>query len=329
VVALADTSRDRVDSLGARFGVQARYTSAGALIEDPAVEVVGILTPAASHAEALTAALAAGKPTLVERPLALGLDDAQLVRRRARESGTAVGVAFNLRAHRHVVRARELIARGIVGRVEAVQSVVRGPLSAGAGALFEKGCDHFDLWRLLAGAEAGDVTAVSRAADGGGEIAAVCAAMQGGAIASGLFADCPGTANRITVHGPGGQLDISMLEHDGLRFVPSSRYPGDVRVRLARLATTVGGLPRALRPIAQGGDYRMSYGRQWEGFLTSLRAGSPPDATLEDGLRALEIALAAARSGALGRAVGISEIGDAPAPGRAAADAARSSISSR
>ncbi|MFG0319691.1 MAG: Gfo/Idh/MocA family protein [Planctomycetota bacterium JB042] len=53
------------------------HEEAGALLEDPAVDVVSICTPTATHVDLAIRALAAGKHVLVEKPIALAADEAR------------------------------------------------------------------------------------------------------------------------------------------------------------------------------------------------------------------------------------------------------------
>jgi len=69
-----------------------------------------VASPSALHAEQAVAALSAGKPTLVEKPLAATVDDAERVARVAREGGVVCGVAMNLRFHRGILGLRDLLA---------------------------------------------------------------------------------------------------------------------------------------------------------------------------------------------------------------------------
>ena len=54
-----------------RHGVPRAHDRAGALIDDPEVDAVYIATPPSSHRELALAVAAAGKPCLVEKPMAM------------------------------------------------------------------------------------------------------------------------------------------------------------------------------------------------------------------------------------------------------------------
>ena len=316
VVALADVDHHRLESLGSRYGVSHRYAAATALLEDPSVEVVGVLVPAAGRTEVLLSTLEAGKPALVEKPLALGAADCERAIERAGQTTATVAVGFNLRAHRLVRRAQELLAGGLVGPIEAITGTIGGGVEdpdnthwrgwrfdrrLGGGALFEKGPHHFDLWRLFTGSEVAEVTAMSSNAEGTDRTAVVCARTESGVLATTALADYGSAVNRVTVFGPRGRLELSMLEFDGLRFTPASTYPGDARGRLRGLRESLRELPRGLRVMREGGEYVASYRREWELFLGAVRGDRPIFCTLEDGRRAVQVALAAVASSVEGR----------------------------
>ena len=321
VVALADPDSDSLESLAARYDVRQRYADHEALLEDPAVEVVAVLVPAAKHAEVLLAVLEAGKHALVEKPLALSMADADRMVERAERSTAKVSVGFNLRAHRLVRRARELLEGGIVGPIESIAGALFGDPGTtdnrwqdwrmqrrlGGGALFEKGAHHYDLWRLLSGSEAVEVSAISQEAETADLATVVSCRLESGALATTALTDYGPALNRLSVLGPKGRLELSMLEFDGLRFTPASTNPGDARARLRALRDFMRELPRGVRTMREGGEYVASYRREWQLFLDAVRDGRPVDSSLEDGRRALEIALAAAGSAARGEAVRMAE----------------------
>jgi predicted dehydrogenase len=80
-----------------------------------AADAVVVASPSALHADQAVAALSAGRPVLVEKPLATSVADAERVERCAAESGMVCGVAMNLRFHPAIVCLRDLIASGRLG----------------------------------------------------------------------------------------------------------------------------------------------------------------------------------------------------------------------
>ena len=86
LVAVSDLERRAREEFARKFRSRA-YDTAEALLQAPAVDVVSICTPPASHAHLIEAAALAGKHVLVEKPLALTLEEADRAVLRLRASG--------------------------------------------------------------------------------------------------------------------------------------------------------------------------------------------------------------------------------------------------
>lgn len=304
VVALADIYADRAERVAQTFGVQRHYTAYSNLLESDAVDAVAVCVPPRSHAEVALAALAAGKHVLIEKPLALNLSECDLLQERAaRHSPIKVMVGFNMRWHRLVRRARELISSGELGDIKLVRTVFtsgvrlragfsdwRRQTETGGGALFEMGMHHFDLLRFLLSSEAEEVYAASAME---GETAAVMMSMKCGAQALSAFSESTGENHNIEVYGERGWLHISCYRADGLEQFSLAEYTGSIAPRLRRLARTVLDAPRIIRQSRHGGDYVATYREEWQHFADAIRLDAPVQCGLADGRRALEIALAA------------------------------------
>lgn len=75
IAAVTDVSKSLVDHIAARYGVPTRHASAEALIADPALDAVFILTPDFLHAPLLEASIKAQKHVFIEKPAALTADE--------------------------------------------------------------------------------------------------------------------------------------------------------------------------------------------------------------------------------------------------------------
>jgi predicted dehydrogenase len=85
------------------------------VLADPAVSAVIIATPAATHAELARRALEAGKHTLVEKPLALTVPDAESLARMADRRGLVLMVGHTFEFVPAVRKMRELIVEDAIG----------------------------------------------------------------------------------------------------------------------------------------------------------------------------------------------------------------------
>ena len=92
------------------------------ILADPAIQGVVVATPAETHAEVCEAALAAGKDVLCEKPLALRFEDARRVAGQARAAQRVLMVGHILEYHPAILRLRQLIADGELGKVRYIYS---------------------------------------------------------------------------------------------------------------------------------------------------------------------------------------------------------------
>ena len=313
VVALADVDAKAVDTLAGRFGVAARYGGAAQLVEDPRVDAVAVCVPPSAHAEVALAALEAGKHVFVEKPLAATLADADRLVERATGVGLTAMVGFNLRFHRLVRQLRDRLASGGLGPIHALATtytddvLLRPELAAwratrgrGGGTLLEKAIHHFDLWRFLLEDEVEEVHAYTGSGRADDEVACVSARMRGGALASTLAVDATSLSNEVAVYGTKARAALDLYRFDGLVQASPYEPPGAVRTRAQALLRTARALPAGLGAIRSGGEAMLSYEAEWRHFAAAIARGGATESTLEDGVRALEIALAAHQSASTG-----------------------------
>lgn len=149
-----------------RHGVPRWYADADALIHDAQVDAVSIATPPGSHCELALRVAAAGKPALVEKPMARDHGECVRMIEAFRAAGVPLFVAYYRRALPKFLKVRSLLAEGAIGSVLAVdvkQSFSTGPVNrenppwrfrpeVGGGGLFVDLASHsLDLLDWLFG----------------------------------------------------------------------------------------------------------------------------------------------------------------------------------
>ena len=147
-----------------RHGVPRAYDRADALIDDPEVDAVYIATPPSSHCELTLAVAAAGKPCLVEKPMAMNHRECLRMIEACAARGVPLWVAYYRRALPRFLLVRDLLAAGAIGQVTSVHVAVTKPLAgaeranwrfdpaiAGAGLLFDLGSHCVDLLDFFLG----------------------------------------------------------------------------------------------------------------------------------------------------------------------------------
>lgn len=316
VTALADPDAKALDAAAERFGIGSRHADVFGLLA-AGVDIVAICAPAAQHVEAALPVIESGTHLLVEKPLATDRVGCERLIEAAARSTSRVTVGFNLRCHRLVQQARTLIAAGKLGPIQAISSTWtsairrrrtlpawRNARASGGGALFEIAVHHFDLWRYLLDTDIAEISAHARRGEWPDETAAVMARLANGALASGVFSERSSDRNTLRIMGRDGSLALDLFRHDGFEFVPADEQPG-LGSRLRGSARAAAGIPRGLLLAGKGGDFLLSYQREWQAFLDAIAAQQAPASTLQDGYSAVRAVLAAIESADSGRPVAL------------------------
>ncbi|MGH9928814.1 MAG: Gfo/Idh/MocA family protein [Pyrinomonadaceae bacterium] len=326
VVALADTDSERLRHVADRYHITNRYPDYRALLENPAIEAVAVCVPPQLHAAVAIAVMKANKHLLIEKPLALRSADCDRLLENAQSCQTKIMVGFHMRWHRLIQQARAMIQQGVLGTIESIRTVWNSPIRydgslpawrydrvSGGGALVEIAVHHFDLWRFLLQSEVEEVFAFSRYENRVDETATVTARLSDSVLASAVFSERTSHDIEVEIYGRNGRLRVSCLRFDGLEFYPASSVPGGIRTRIRNLAHGLKEAPHGVLNRLPGGEYMDSYRRQWQHFIDAVQNNKPVECTLEDGRRAVQIALSATESASYGRAVKVDQ-----APGNVA-----------
>ena len=211
-----------------RHGVARWYDRTDDLIADGAVTAVYIATPPSSHLDLALRVAAAGKPCLVEKPMALTHGECLAMVDAFDRARVPLWVAFYRRALPRFLAVRDCLDDGSIGRLTSVHVQVTAPLLtgaaadawrvdpslAGAGLLFDLGSHAFDLLDFLVG----PVTRIAAIAmNTGGTYAAedVTTAAFGfghGAAGSAVFNfNAPSKTDAITFVGSEGEIETPIF----------------------------------------------------------------------------------------------------------------------
>src|SRR5215204_4256684 len=160
----ASRSAKRVGDFAERYPFPTT-TDLDAVIADPGVDAVILLTPPSAHLELAERCFAAGKHVLVEKPLEVSLERAGRLVEAARRHKRRLGVVLQHRFRPASLRVREIIRDGRLGPIEAATIAVpwwrpqsyydepgRGTLARdGGGVLLTQAIHSVDLFRSLVG----------------------------------------------------------------------------------------------------------------------------------------------------------------------------------
>ncbi len=115
LVAVMRRDPAKVADYARRHDVSRSYTSADELINDPGVNAIYIATPPDTHEQYTLAALAAGKPVYVEKPMALHAQSARRMQQAAEQAGVKLAVAHYRREQPYFRKIKELLDSGSIG----------------------------------------------------------------------------------------------------------------------------------------------------------------------------------------------------------------------
>ena len=130
IAAVADIKPERADAAAEQYGAKAYYDF-DELLKNEKLDAVHICTPHYLHTEMAIKALEAGANVLIEKPCSVSSAEVEALRAAQSKSGKQVAVCFQNRYNNCVCRAKELIASGSLGRVEAVRAFVTWGRGAG------------------------------------------------------------------------------------------------------------------------------------------------------------------------------------------------------
>lgn len=297
------------------------------LLENPSVDVVAICTPPATHAEIAVRAASAGKALYIEKPLALNRLEAETIVSAVHQAGVPATVGYNLRSHRLVMKARQLLDRRELGHVELARTIwTTGPHASplevpwrqrratGGGGLIEIATHHIDLWYYLLGSWPVELSAISHSGAFEDQTLILQGRLQNGTLVSTTISLWTAETNEIELYGRDAVLRFSCF--DALSFNLQPRYlpPGSLTARLNMLKQAVAQLPQAIRALRSGGGFLASYTSHWQRFADQLEGDAPPPCPLEEGLRVVQIMEAALRSIQTGKSIALpSELEASPA----------------
>lgn len=132
---------------------------ADALIDDPSLDAIIVVSPTNAHREHIERAALAGKAVFAEKPVAGSVEDALAVAETVRRTGIPFQIGFQRRFDPGYARAKELIAGGAIGVVEMFRGIscdVIPPvdyLRTSGGLFWDLGIHDFDAARFLMGDE--------------------------------------------------------------------------------------------------------------------------------------------------------------------------------
>ncbi len=133
--ALCTRTESRLKALARTFGVRKTYTDYRALLADPDVDAVSVVTMWDQHAAPTLAALDAGKHVFLEKPMASTNADCERIVRAAKAASKHFMVGHICRFNPRYAAAKEAIAAGKIGRIVSMYARRNIPACVGQSVL--------------------------------------------------------------------------------------------------------------------------------------------------------------------------------------------------
>jgi inositol 2-dehydrogenase len=307
LVAVADPAGALAREVAAEFDVARHYTDAQALVDDPGVDAIVIVTPTHVHREQVIAAASCKKPTFCEKPPALSLSEVAEMKTAVERSGMFFQMGFMRRFDAGYAAAKKQIDQGRIGTPLVFKATSRDPFrpsleyanpKSSGGMLIDMGIHDFDLARWFMG----DVRTVSAV---------------GATIAYPELVTVGDIDNAIaTLTFTNGKLGVVDLTRSGIYGYDIATeilgLEGTIRIGYLRetpimILTKKDGVSHDTVPYFME-RFRDAYTNQLQNFAQNVLQGRQPPITIDDGMEALRTAVAATRAQQTGTTVPVADV---------------------
>jgi len=318
LVAICRRNKEKVNRLAKKFNVPEVYCDYRNLIKSKNVDVVIVATPNACHKENTIYSAKEGKHVLCEKPMATNLKDAKEMTRVCKENKVKLQIGFNQRFFNHVKIVKRLIEENVIGEVKAFNATYRegwdlypvesdyrnhADLSGGA-CLIDLGIHKIDLVRYLLGeikeicAEVKHSVMPAKLDD---NAFLLCNLNNGitGCVSSDRFS--PAVDGSFSIFGTKGMIYFNTEIYSPFGPVPLSVYTKKSSETIPDFVREYF-YPQYVESKAEKSWINItppnqnSYQKQIEDFCQSILKDKKPSVTGQDGLKALEVVLAAYKS---------------------------------
>lgn len=164
LVAVADVDRQRLERMTATFGCKG-YGSLDAMLEDPLIDVVSVITPNHLHHDAVVKAARAGKHVLIEKPPAMSLAETDDMAAVCAAAGVKACVTVQCRTRKAVQAICQAVREGRFGTIYHADAYMKWFRSteyyksdawrmsrrSGAGVTIQQAFHYVDLLQYIAG----------------------------------------------------------------------------------------------------------------------------------------------------------------------------------
>ena len=166
LVAVMDANPDAANRVKEKYGAEYAYTTVEEVLAHDEIQAVYIASPVFCHKEQAIAAAKAKKHILLEKPMALTLEDSIEIAEVCKKEGVLLGVGLMMRFHAYHQKMKEIIAEGKLGTIVSMRAQLtcwypkmegnwrQNKEASGGGALMDMGIHCIDLLQYITGLKA-------------------------------------------------------------------------------------------------------------------------------------------------------------------------------
>lgn len=279
------------------------YATFEELLEHPGLDAIAICSPTDQHANHVVAAARAGKHLFCEKPLDLSIVRVREALAVVEETGVKLMLGFNRRFDRHFAKLKALVESGEIGQPHMIRLTSRDPappplefIKHSGGLFLDMTIHDFDMARHLAGCEAVEVYAqganlldpeIGAAGDIDTAVCVVTFENKATAVIDNSRQASYGYDQRAEVFGTKGMAAIGNETPDRHELFTAEGVKG----------------PRLEDFFLE--RYALAYRAEMRAFVSAVLKDCAVPVSGQDGLRALQLGLAAKESLRLKRPVEI------------------------
>ena len=312
VVAVYTRDLEKAQAFAEKYGIEKWYDDIDKLLADCECDVVDICLPNFMHADACIKAAKAGKHVIVEKPLAMTLEEADAMIEACKEAGKKLMYAEELCFAPKYERVRALVEAGAVGKVYMLKQSEKhsGPHSAwfydvklsGGGVLMDMGCHALAWFRWMnKGAKVKSIfaqmnTVLHKAITKGEDnmVAVIEFENDVVCVAEDSWARHGGMDDRIEVYGDKGVSYADLFQGNSALTYSLEGYD---------YAAEKAGLTTGWSFTAYEEAFNQGYPHELEHFIKCVRENKEPLVTGEDGRAVLEMIYACYAAAKEGRKI--------------------------
>lgn len=305
IVAISDIYYDGAKKVAESLGIPNAYEDYHKILNNPEIDAVLICSSTDTHADIAVEAAEAGKHIFCEKPVDLTVAKIKKVIAAVEKAGVKLQIGFNRRYDHNFAEIKRLANDGKLGKLQTIKITSRDPeppsidyVKVSGGIFLDMTVHDFDMARFIGGeveeVYANAAVTVDEAIGEAGDVdtALIALKFKNGAI--GVIDNCRkacyGYDQRLEVFGTGGQASAANDTPTNVSYINENGNMTDKPLYFF--------LER----------YMQSFTDEMTEFINAVQNDEQTKTTVNDGLEALRLGLAAKLSVKEHRPVKLSEI---------------------